>query len=783
MSAARVLVVEDERIIAMALRRMLEDRGYEVVGTAASAKTAVEQAKAAAPDIVLMDIHLEGPEDGIEAARQIESEAGTPIVFLTAYTEDETIRRASECRAYSYLVKPVQAVELHATLQVAMARHAKDHQLRASDRRLRLALDASGLVVWERNAESDELETTGDAEGMLGVSGGTISRFRENVMEEDREAVEEVFAGAGGEETEAHVFRYRWNEQTVRWLESFARSYREPRTGRTHRIGTLRDITSQRENEARLRQAAALFENLPDAVAVTTPGLRITTINPAFGRMTGYGAATAVGLSIASLLTIPNLEMTDWQGESACRCADGARISIWLTITPVSSEEGVTALVYTFSDISALRRAQADLDFLAHHDSLTRLPNRLLFLERIEEWTGREEGFTLYYVDLDHFKLINDSRGHSAGDLVLQTVAGRIRELLGEESFAARLGGDEFVLVTPRGNGGLAAKLGAAIAQPIVIGGESMVITGSVGSSRYPEDGRDLETLLQAADTAMYTAKREGPNSSRAYVPALAVPHAERYEIEQGIRRAFALSELQLLYQPTVSLADRRITGAEALVRWQHPERGLLNPDRFVPIAEAAGLIEELGEAVLRMAVRDWAAWQREGVDVPRLSVNVSARQMSRGRFPALLSGILAEHEMAASRVEIEITESSLQTLELGREFIHELKEIGVSVSIDDFGTGYSHLAALRDLPVDRIKLDRAFLPAGRPKASDVELLKAIAGIVRAMNLQMTAEGIETLAQFELVKRIGCDEGQGFWFSHPVPYGSFVELWKRWPAG
>ncbi len=779
MTPARILIVEDERIIALTLQRMLEDRGYEVVGTATSAQSAVQKAKSISPDIVLMDIHLSGPSDGIAAARQIEADSALPIVFLTAYSEDETIRRASQCNPYSYLVKPVQSAELHATIQVAMAKHAVD-------RRLRLALDASSTAVWEWNIASDQVETLGDVASMLGKdhpAPSSVGSLFSGVHPDDKQDFEAFLARSRATESGERFnvcFRYCWEDRTIRWIESHARVYRNFQAASAFTIGTLRDVTTQRESDVRLRLAAALFENLADAVVITDPDRRITAFNPAFAAITGC-SPEILDFEIQSFLDVPEMGGSPWRGESRCRLNNGHAIPIWLTVTPVTSGDTLSALLFSFSDISPLRRAQSELEFLAHHDPLTGLPNRLRLSGYVDERIARAEPFSLIYVDLDHFKAVNDFRGHTAGDAVLRAIAARIRSFAGDAELVARLGGDEFIVVCPGDAADLAASLVSAVSKPLAIGGESLIITASVGSSAFPTDGESRDALLLAADTAMYVAKREGPNSYRPYSAAFSQSGHERYQMEQEIHRAFAVAELQLLYQPIVSLADGRITGAEALVRWRHPERGLLNPDRFVPIVEDAGLIEQLGEAVVQMACSDWTAWLGAGSEPPRLSLNVSARQMTRGDFPAFLSAALQNCGLAPNFIEIEITESSLQSAKTSQRFIAGLKNIGVKVAIDDFGTGYSHLAALRDLPVDRLKLDRAFLPGAPAQRNDFKLLSSIVSIARAMNLLITAEGIETTAHLELVRSAGCDEAQGFWFSHPVSFADLISLHRQGP--
>ncbi|HEU0122737.1 MAG TPA: EAL domain-containing protein [Bryobacteraceae bacterium] len=791
MIPARVLVVEDERIIAMTIRQMLEERGYTVTGTAATAKTAVQQARTTSPDIVLMDIRLSGDVDGIEAARQIEADSGTPIVFLTSYTEDETIRRASQCRAYSYLVKPVQAAELHATLQIAISRHGFDKQLCQSEHRLRLAMRASALAVWDWDRRTDSVETTGDTGEVLGHASATIrtiDSMLSGVADEDRCEVD-AFLGEPEDGPAARnlTFRYLGDDRAVRWIQMFAAADPSPER-RHHTVGTLRNVTVSMENERQLQQAAALFENIADAIVIASPALRVTTLNPAFERMTGYTKEDCIGRDVREIFEAgfpASLPTTmRWQGETQCPRRDGVPLSISLTVIPVMDESTVSAVVFTFSDITPLRRMEAELDFLTHHDALTGLPNRLLFHQRMDEWTATPHPFFIFYIDLDKFQLVNESKGHTRGDLVLRTTSDRLRGLLQESDFAARLGGDEFVILSQRMAGDddvvrFGRLVREVIAEPVMTDLGGIITTASVGVSRYPSDGQRREALLLAADAAMYDAKREGPNSCRRYTGVLARPRTERYELEQEIRRAFASSQLVLLYQPTVSLRDGGVAGVEALVRWQHPERGVLNPDRFVPVAEDAGLIEQLGEAVLRMACRDWQYWADAGIPAPRLSINISARQLTRGGFSGVLRNILGEFPVPAAGMEIEITESSPQTLENGRPFIREVKEMGIALSIDDFGTGYSSLASLRELPVDRVKLDRSFLPKGTPGAADFALLQAIVGIAHAMGLQITAEGIETERQLELVRRAQCDEAQGFLFGYPMSFAETVRFVKE----
>lgn len=423
-----------------------------------------------------------------------------------------------------------------------------------------------------------------------------------------------------------------------------------------------------------------------------------------------------------------------------------------------------------------MRRAEQQLKHLAHHDGLTGLPNRLLFTDRLDQALAlararREDvDCALLFIDLDGFKHINDTLGHSVGDELLCCLAGRIKESKRASDTAARLGGDEFVVIAEHiahaeNAAVLADKLLKILSTPVLLGGEQLAVSASIGIAVYPQDGEDRDALLKAADVAMYSAKTQGRNRSCFYTKELTERAAEHLSVEQGLKQALEAQDFEVHYQPQVALSDGAISGLEALIRWKHPREGLLPPARFIPVAEQSGLIDALDCWVLSAACAELAGWLKAGGAPLRLSVNVSAGHLTRNNLCATVASVLANTSMPASLLEIEITESALHDTALSLRVVHDLKALGVSIAIDDFGTGYSSLSVLKDLPIDRLKIDRSFVRELTNKTSDAAIVAAIISMSRTLNLRTTAEGVETEAQSANLRRLGCEEAQGYLFS------------------
>ncbi len=425
-----------------------------------------------------------------------------------------------------------------------------------------------------------------------------------------------------------------------------------------------------------------------------------------------------------------------------------------------------------------LYQAEARLQHLSYYDPLTDLGNRHLLQERltleIETARVNHHVLALLFIDLDGFKLINDNLGHSAGDLLLKLSADRIRHCLRPGDIAIRLGADEFLVLLPairetQDLQGLIEALQHRLHDPADIGQEWVRLSASIGISLYPEHGQTPDSLISAADNAMHEAKRRGRNGYLFHSPDMTAQTRERMLLEQGLLKAIEQQEFRLLYQPMTDLADGHLSGLEALIRWQHPSLGMISPDRFIPVAEECGLIEPLGEWVMRTACQQGQQWLAEGRAVPRLSVNVSVREMRSHDYVERVTAILAATGFPAERLEIEVTESIIQSVDHSLRLFTRLKALGVQIAIDDFGTGFSSLSLLRSLPIDRIKIDRAFVQALPDGKHSRELCRTIVQLASSLGMAVTAEGIETQPQRQFLQSLHCEEGQGYLFSHPLP--------------
>jgi diguanylate cyclase (GGDEF)-like protein len=432
----------------------------------------------------------------------------------------------------------------------------------------------------------------------------------------------------------------------------------------------------------------------------------------------------------------------------------------------------------TAEDITERKVAEERVQFLAYYDALTGLPNRTLLEDRIAIALGgarrRKERIACLFLDLDRFKIVNDTLGHSVGDTLLQEVAERLKKWVREQDTVARVGGDEFVIML---TGLQLASDAAAAAERVVdlvtsefsIHGHSLNVTCSVGISMFPENGMDGETLVKNADAAMYSAKQKGPNNVEFFTEDLNVQMVERLKLESGLRLALERKEFYLVYQPQMDIATEKIVGVEALLRWQNPELGLVPPDRFISIAENSGLIVPIGEWVLRTACAQARKWQDEGLAAVPVAVNVSAVQFRQDGFRDLIKNVLRETGLAPQYLELELTESLLLTnADVMFSVLRELNEMGLMLAIDDFGTGYSSLSYLRQFPVKKLKIDRSFIRNVALNPSDAAITTAIIGMAKSLGLKVIAEGVENEAQMSFLREHRCDEIQGYYFSRPI---------------
>ena len=578
-----------------------------------------------------------------------------------------------------------------------------------------------------------------------------------------------------------------WCELSGRPLDSAA-----PHSGS---IWAYTDISQRKRHEAELQLADTVFANSLEAMLITDSEGTIIRVNPAFTAITGYAAAEVIGQNPRILKSGRHepefyremwqaiLGKGTWEGEVWDKRKNGEVFPKWLTISATRDANGeIKSFVSCFSDISLRKATEEKIQFLAHHDPLTGLPNRLLLRDRFSQMrdlhrrSGKRMAFI--YLDLDHFKRINDSLGHPVGDALLIAVVGRLRTCLRDSDTLSRQGGDEFILLLgevdgPEAVARIAEKIQNGLLQPFEIEPHSLSTSASLGIALSPDDGTDFDTLLQKADTAMYHAKESGRQAFSFFSAEMNARANRRLSLTNRLRRAIDRQELSLCYQPQVYADSRHIFGAEALLRWNQADGSSVSPLEFIPIAEESGLILPIGDWVLAEACRQARRWKDGGNDW-KIAVNVSGKQLLRTEVVEELRRHTRDAGISPQQIEIELTESTLmEDSESVCDVIAELKSIGTSVAIDDFGTGYSSLSYLKRFRVDKLKIDRSFIADMNRDSTGGALAQAVIGIARSLKLRAIAEGVETVGQLDLVQRYGCNEIQGNYFSQPLTAEKF----------
>lgn len=684
------------------------------------------------------------------------------------------------------------------TAEDITARRAAEEALKASEERFELAMRGANDGLWDWNVEKGEIYLSPRWKTMLGWEADELSdRFStwEGLLHpEDATRVKAETRAVFQGHADSWTCEVRMRTKSGEWRDILSRAFVvRDASGRSVRmVGTHVDITERKRDVAELKRAAAVFTNTQEGVVITDPQGTIVTVNPAFSAITGWSREEVVGRGIALLKSGRHDETFyramweaiesdgHWQGEIWNRRKSGEHYPELLSIATVRDDAGrVIARVGTFVDISGIKASEERLTHLALHDPLTGLANRVLFheeLERaIEATVGHGGSGAVLFLDLDRFKTINDSLGHACGDELLYLVSQRLKSRLPEGALLARVGGDEFVGMIPDLSNDRAAAvlagdwLGLLDEGFMLSGGRELFVSASIGIAVFPRDGLVAEDLLQASDAALYVAKGAGGSTHRLYKPEMRLAVSERLEIEVGLRRALERHELELHYQPLVAPDTGRIKGVEALVRWRDPMRGLIGPDKFIPIAEDTGLIIPIGDWVLSEACRQMRIWRDAGLDIETMAVNLSAREFLRSDVISRIAEVLEQTGLPARHLELEITEGAL--MEQGRDAdrrLAMLKALGVRLAIDDFGTGYSSLAYLRRLPIDKLKIDRSFIAEMPEDATSVEITGTVVSLARTLGLEVLAEGVETKAQLDVLIGLGCDTVQGWYFSKPV---------------
>ncbi len=594
-------------------------------------------------------------------------------------------------------------------------------------------------------------------------------------------------------------YRFRHKDGSWRWLESTISNLLD-KPAVNALVFNFRDVTERQQAEAHLRLAAAVFEAARDAIMVTDSKWNIVAVNPAFSTLTGYAESEVHGRkplllwaerqppayfeSMARTLAVAGV----WQGEFWARRKDGERRAALASLGTVRDANGtISHHVGVATDITALKIAEQRIEHQAYYDALTDLPNRSLLAQHAElalsRATRQRSALALLFLDLDQFKEVNDSLGHAEGDALLVQAAARLQEITRGEDTVCRLGGDEFVLLLPgtAQDGALrvADKLLTAFREPFMVAGHPLRTTVSIGIALFPNDGTSFAELLKNADTALYQAKQEGRNTRMFYDRQMNAAILQRLVLESELRQALASGQLRAYYQPKIRLRDGQTVGAEALLRWPHPEHGMIPPGRFIPVAETSDLIVELGVWMLGEVCRQLVRWRAAGLPMLPVAVNLAARHFRQPDLADCIRGLLEASALPAQALELELTESSL--LEAGpqtAETLQALEELGVGLAIDDFGTGYSSLSYLKRLPLSALKIDQSFVRDLVSDPDDRTISAAIVALGHGLGLKVIAEGVETAEQQRILLDQGCDLAQGYWFGHPLPPEAFVAAWQ-----
>ncbi|MBZ5607417.1 MAG: EAL domain-containing protein [Acidobacteriia bacterium] len=646
-------------------------------------------------------------------------------------------------------------------------------------------------MIFERDLRTGEVEVCGALADRLGdwPAPRSFEAWKSMVHPEDLEQVLSNMSRhiRSGERYSGEFRVIGRNGQTYHY-SSRGQSIRNPAGEPYKWIGLATDITERKTAEEAVSQLAAIVQSSEDAIIGTSLEGSITTWNGGAEKLLGFTAAEALSAPFSILLARPDqaAEILDpsargevsRRDEAVFKRQDGTEVPVSLTVSPIRKASGGIAGVATIArDISARKRSEDQLAYQAQHDHLTGLPNRILLADRLASSIdrARQGGLmtAVIYVDLDGFKLVNDTLGHEAGDELLQQVTDRLRACIRDPDTLARMGGDEFMLVlnlVPEDAIALAIaeRLRAALKKPFSVADRQLYVTASMGISMYPRDGGDVSTLRRNADAAMYQAKHSGKDRVLFFTPALRTTVLERLELETELRRALERSELSIEYQPIFEVSGNRQTAFEALARWVHPTLGSVPPAKFIRVAEETGLIVQLGAWVLREACRRCRSWQDGGYASVRVGVNVSALEFARPEFVGNVLAILEETGLPADLLELELTETMLmRDMDDSIRRVSELRERGIRISIDDFGAGYSSLGYLPRLPIDTLKIDRSFVAELGLNDTALSLMEGMISLAHSIGKRVVVEGVETEDQLATLRRIECDEVQGFLLGKP----------------
>lgn len=677
-------------------------------------------------------------------------------------------------------------------------------------RHLRLLQEAQRIArigSWERDLKTNQLWWSDECYRLFDFAPGSVhptyNLFLQQVHPEDRENVREAIADSLVDSSAFGIdFRVLLPRGQIRHYHMQGRVFTDGRKEPVRTSGTVQDVTDRHSAEQRLLLADKIFAHSPIAIVIADQHGAVLSTNPAFTQITHVMQEQATELTLASLPLIHTpaeyAQILDtlnqegrWAGERNCQRPSGEMLPVWLEITRIfeGNHHIHSQELWIFSDITERKRAEERFNYLAYHDALTGLPNRLSLLSRLEQALPEAHRYrwslAVIFIDLDRFKTINDTLGHQTGDQLLMTVANRLTRCVRASDTVARLGGDEFVIVLPdAGNmadiAQVASKILDAFQESIEIDGHELHSSPSLGIAVYPTDGADTDTLMKNADTAMYHAKAAGRNTYQFYVEEMNLEAINRMKLEHKLRQAAAKGQFSLHYQPQFNTENQHPIGVEALLRWSTPEDGMIGPNEFIPVAEETGLVIGIGNWVLREACQQLQAWRQAGLPDLTVAVNVSARQLLQRGFLDAVESALKDSGLPPALLELEITESVLMNdPKEAIATLDQLRDMGVSLAIDDFGTGFSSLSYLKLLPIHQLKIDRSFVADLEYDLNDRAIAFGTIALAHSLGLKVVAEGVETEDQLELLRVNGCDNVQGYLFSRPLNANAAFDFLKE----
>jgi len=691
------------------------------------------------------------------------------------------------------------------TLRDVTERKEIETTLRRHENMLNKAQKIAHIGSWEWDITTDKLDWSDEIYQIFGLSskdlGASYDGLVERLHPDDREAVVNAV-------NEAVVYDKPYNiehrivrpDGEERFVLERGDVFRDDKGIARYMVGTVIDITEQKHAETEFRIANNVFNHTAEAIMVMDSDNRILRVNQAFSIITGYSLEDAIGKKPNKILKSGKhdkefyeqmwLALNSrgfWEGEIWDLRKDGAIFPSWHNISAIKDEAG-NVIQYTsiFSDITDKKIAEEHIQHLAQFDQLTKLPNRVLFNDRLHHAITRakrsKSNVGLMFIDLDRFKSVNDSLGHQAGDQLLQEIAQRLTSCVREQDTVARLGGDEFTVILEELRHAddaaiVADKVLESLSHKVQLGKHEATVGGSIGISIFPDDGIDAENIIKNADMAMYQAKNQGKNQYQYYTTELASQADTRFHTENRLRQALVKDEFELYYQPQINWQKGRIIGAEALIRWNDPDKGLIVPAKFITLAEEMGLIDSIGEWVLATACKQAKAWQQDDYPPIRMSVNVSGYQVMHGSIVDAVKQVLHETQLDPSYLELEVTESFvMEHPARGAAILNELRDYGISIALDDFGTGYSSLSYLKQLSINRLKIDRSFVMDIPHDKDDEAIVSTIIAMAESLSLSVIAEGVENEEQIKFLSEQGCVDMQGYYFSNPLQRDEFIKL-------